>query len=161
MQSPFAAALRPAPTPPRRGATPTAATPGRRLDRGRVAATLTAAGAACLVLEGGVHLQQLVEIFHTVEWIGPLFGLNAAACALATLGVLPRRTRTLASICGALISLGALVSLALSYTVGLFGWFESGLRTPIALAIVSEVGAVAALGGALVATHVGRRDEPA
>jgi hypothetical protein len=123
----------------------------------RWAATLYAVGAACLALEGGVHLQQLVEIFHTVSVIGPLFALNAAACAVTIVGILPRRTRALAALAGVAISAAALVALALAYTVGLFGWFESGLRTPIALAIVSEAGAVLALGGALVVGRHRRR----
>ena len=159
-----AAAIRPALTFGRRGdrldAGDAARAPGAKGGRTLIVVALTAAGAACLALEGAVHLQQLVEIFHSVSWIGPLFALNAAACAVTIIGILPRRTRTLATIAGVAISLGALVALALSYTVGLFGWVESGLRMPIALAIASEIGAILTLTGALAAGRVGQREQP-
>jgi hypothetical protein len=156
-----ALALRPALTFGRRGDRLDAGdAPGGKGDRTLIAAALTAAGAACLALEGAVHLQQLVEIFHSVSWIGPLFALNAAACAVTIIGILTRRTRTLATIAGVAVSLGALVALALSYTVGLFGWVESGLRMPIALAIASEIGAIVTLTGALAAGRLGHREQP-
>jgi hypothetical protein len=118
--------------------------------RGRPVAALQALGAACLGVQGAVHLQQLVTIFHSVAWIGPLFALNAAGCALTIAALVPTRTRRLASAAGILISCGALIGLALSYTVGLFGWMEVGLRPPIEVAIASELGALVALSGALV-----------
>ena len=39
----------------------------------------------------------------------------------------------------------------LSYGTGLFGWTEAGWRTAIALAVVSELGAVVALAAGLAA----------
>ncbi len=99
-----------------------------------------------------------MEICHTVAWIGPLFALNAASCALTIGALMPRRTSTLAAAAGVVITARALIALALSYTVGLFGWIEVGLRPPIKIAIASEVGAIVALAGALVATRPrGRR----
>jgi hypothetical protein len=86
-----------------------------------------------------------------VRWIGPLFLANAAACLVAVAGLAYERTRRLAALTGVTISSAALGALALSYGNGLFGWMEAGLRTPIALAIATEVGAVIALAAALTA----------
>ena len=43
----------------------------------------------------------------------------------------------------------ALGSLVVSYGHGLFGWQETGFRTPVELAVISEVGAVVFLAIAL------------
>jgi hypothetical protein len=109
---------------------------------------LYALGALLLAGEAAVHIQQYVVIFHFVRWIGPLFVANAVACAAAIAGLAYKPTRALAGLAGVLISAAALGGLALSYTVGLFGWMESGLRTPVAIAIASEVGAVIVLAAA-------------
>ena len=125
-------------------------TAGRPAAHGRAVAFLYALGAGCLAAEGAVHLQQLIEIFRSVAWIGPLFALNAAGCAITVAALVPRRTRAVASVAGIIISAGALIGLALSYTVGLFGWTEVGLRPPVEVAIASELGAIVALAGALM-----------
>jgi hypothetical protein len=109
---------------------------------------LYALGALLLVGEAAVHVQQFVVIFDPVRWVGPLFVANAVACAAAIAGLAYKPTRALAGLAGVLISAAALGGLGLSYTVGLFGWIESGLRTPVAIAIASEVGAVIVLGAA-------------
>ncbi len=118
---------------------------------------LHALGAAFLGVEGAVHLQQLVQIFHAVAWIGPLFAVNAAACVVTIAALVPRRTRAFASVAGIVISAGALIALGLSYTTGLFGWMEIGLRTPIEIAIASEAGAIVALAGALIESRTASR----
>jgi hypothetical protein len=119
---------------------------------------LYALGALLLAGEASVHVQQFVVIFHAVRWIGPLFVANATACALAIVGLAYKPTRQLAALAGVAISVAALGGLALSYTAGLFGWMESGLRGPITVAIVSEVGAVIVLGATFIAaTTWGRR----
>ncbi len=134
---------------------------GGQAGRERLAIGLYCVGAGLVGLEGAVHLQQLVEIFHSVPRIGPLFALNAAACAVVMIGLVPRRTRALAAAAGVAVSLAALVGLYLSYTVGLFGWIEVGLRTPVLVAIVAEAGAAAAFAAALLADRaVHRRGTP-
>jgi hypothetical protein len=116
----------------------------------RLAAGLRALGAAALVAEGALHLQQYVAIFHTVQWIGPLFVLNAAGCAVAALALLFRRTVRLGALAGVAISVAALAGLAKSYDGGLFGWFEFGLRPPIEIAIAAEAVAALALASLLL-----------
>jgi hypothetical protein len=122
---------------PRRAHSPAAAING-----------LYALGALLLAGEAAVHVQQFVLIFHAVHWVGPLFIANTVACAAAIAGLAYKPARTLAGLAGVLISAAALGGLALSYTVGLFGWIETGLRTPVAIAIASEVGAVIVLAAA-------------
>jgi hypothetical protein len=108
-----------------------------------------ALGAAMLAVEAAVHVQQFASIFHAVHWIGPLFLANAAACLLAAAGLAHARTRPLAALAGIAISACALSGLVLSYGPGLLGWMEAGWRTPIAVALVSELVAVLALGTGL------------
>jgi hypothetical protein len=105
--------------------TPAAPAPARR---SRLAAALRALGAAALVAEGAIHVQQYAVIFHTVPWIGQLFVLNAAGCAAAATALLFRRTVRLGALAGALISIAALAALAKSYGGGILGWREGGLR---------------------------------
>ena len=59
------------------------------------------------------------------------------------------RTRRLAALAGVVISAVALGSLIISYGNGLFGWQEAGFRTPVALAMITEAGAVILLATAL------------
>jgi hypothetical protein len=110
---------------------------------------LYALGAAMLITEAAVHLQQFASLFYGVRWIGPLFLANAAAALLAAAGLVPKRTRPLAALAGIAISASALGGLVLSYGTGLFGWMEAGWRTPIAFALASELVAVLALAAGL------------
>lgn len=51
----------------------------------------------------------------------------------------------------------------MSYGRGLFGYQEAGFRTPVELAVITEVGAVILLSAALAATaavHEGRGNRP-
>jgi hypothetical protein len=106
-----------------------------------------------------VHVQQYVSIVHGVRWIGPLFLADAAACAVAIVGLGFSRTRVLAALAGVVISAGALASLVVSYGRGLFGFFEVGFRTAIELAVIAEVGAVVLLSAALaVSTALAHTD---
>jgi hypothetical protein len=116
-----------------------------------------ALGALMLAGEAAVHVQQYVAIFHEVNWVGPLFLANAAACLVAVVGLLYRRTRTVAALAGVVISVVALGSLVVSYGQGLFGWHEGGFRTPIALVTIAEVAAVLLLSAALAARLTDRR----
>ena len=110
-----------------------------------------AAGALLLAGEATVHIQQYAAVIHGVRWIGPLFLANAASCLLATAGLAHPRTRQLAALAGIAISAVALGSLVVSYGQGLFGWQEAGFRTPVALAVITEVAAVILLSTALTA----------
>jgi hypothetical protein len=110
-----------------------------------------ALGALLLAGEAAVHIQQYVALLHVVAWIGPLFLANAAACVLVIAGLAHPRARRLAALAGVVVSVVALGSLVVSYGSGLFDWRETGFRTPVALAVITEVGAVVALAGALAA----------
>lgn len=63
-----------------------------------------------------------------------------------------------------MISAVALGSLVASYGRGLFGGREGGFRTPIALAVIAEVGAVIFASAALAVTtalpQAGMREQP-
>ncbi|HEY0517007.1 MAG TPA: hypothetical protein VGD00_07790 [Solirubrobacteraceae bacterium] len=116
-----------------------------------------ALGALMLAGEAAVHIQQYVVIFHEVNWVGPLFLANAAACLLALVGLGYGRTRHLAALAGVAISAVALGGLVVSYGQGLFGWHEGGFRTPVALVTIAEVAAVLLLSAALAASLAERR----
>jgi hypothetical protein len=107
--------------------------------------------------EAAVHIQQYVAIFHEVNWIGPLFLANGAACVVAVLGLVYRPTRRVAALAGVVISVVALGSLVVSYGQGLFGWHEGGFRTPVALVTIAEVAAVLLLSAALAASFTDHR----
>jgi hypothetical protein len=108
-----------------------------------------ALGALALAGEAAVHVQQYASLFHEVRWIGPLFLANAAASIVAIAGLAYTRSRPLAALAGVVISAVALGSLVISYGHGLFGWREGGFRTPVALAVATEVAAVILLSAAL------------
>jgi hypothetical protein len=108
-----------------------------------------ALGALLLAGEGAVHVQQFVAEFHDVRWIGPLFLANAAAVVVTIAALSWPRVRALAAVAGVVISAVALGSLVISYGTGLFGWQEGGFRTPVALAMITEAGAVIVLAAAL------------
>jgi hypothetical protein len=96
-----------------------------------------------------VHIQQYAAIFYAVSWVGPLFLANAAASIAAVGGLASTRTRQLAALAGIVMSVVALGGLVVSYGQGLFGWQEGGFRTPVAIAVITEVSAVILLSAAL------------
>jgi hypothetical protein len=108
-----------------------------------------ALGALALAGEAAVHVQQYASFIHTVRWIGPLFLVDAAACAVIVIGLAAPRTRVIAALAGVVTSAVAIASLVVSYGRGLFGWYEAGFRAPIAWAVLTEVGAVILLTSAL------------
>jgi hypothetical protein len=116
-----------------------------------------ALGALMLAGKAAVPIQQYVAIFHEVNWVGPLFLANAAACLLAAVGLVYRRTRRVAALAGVVISVVALGSLVVSYGQGLFGWHEGGFRTPVALVTIAEVAAVLLLSAPVAASLTDRR----
>jgi hypothetical protein len=108
-------------------------------------------GAVLLAGQAAVHVQQYASIFHRVHRVGGLFLADAALSVAAIAGLVFGRSRRLAALVGVVISVGALGSLVVSYGRGLFGWQEAGFRTPVELAVVTEVGAVICLSVALAA----------
>ena len=116
-----------------------------------VASILYVLGGVLLAGEAAVHVQQYASLFYGVRWIGPLFLANAAASVAAIAGLAYPRTRPLAALCGVGISALSLGSLVVSYGHGFFGWQEAGFRTPVAVAVITEVGAVILLSMALTA----------
>ena len=116
-----------------------------------VASILYAVGGVLLAGEAAVHVQQYASLFQGVRWIGPLFLANAAASVAVIACLAYPRTRPLAALSGVVISALSLGSLVVSYGHGLFGWQEAGFRTPVALAVITEVGAVILLSMALTA----------
>src|SRR3954451_20529757 len=87
-----------------------------------VASAAYVLGALSLAGEAAGHVQQFVDLFHGVRWIGPLFLANAVAIVAVTAGLALPRTRQLAALAGVVISAIALGSLVVSYGQGLFGW---------------------------------------
>lgn len=88
-----------------------------------------AIGATMLAVEAAVHVQQYASIFYAVNWIGPLFLANAAACLLAAAGLAHARTRPLAALAGIAISTCALSGLVLSSDPACSaGWKRAGAR---------------------------------
>jgi hypothetical protein len=115
-----------------------------RIPDGPLATAAALTGAAALLVAAAAHVAQLIAIFHSVPWIGPLFAADALASTVVAVALLTTRWR-LAAACGALISAAALAGLYISSTVGLFGWQEAILRPSVIIAIASELVAVAAL----------------
>jgi hypothetical protein len=117
---------------------------GARIPKGPPATAALLTGVGALLVAAAVHLAQLVDIFHAVPWLGPLFAADAAASALIAVAIVATRLR-IAAAAGALVSAAALVGLAFSFTTGLLGWKETALRPAVVIAIASELVAVAAL----------------
>jgi hypothetical protein len=88
-------------------------------------------GAALLAATAGMHLYLWDTGYRSIDWIGPLFLLQAVTGFLIALAVLsvPQHWLSHAAVLGALLQLGTLVGLLLSVEVGLFGFFESTRAT--------------------------------
>jgi hypothetical protein len=117
-------------------------------------------GALLLAGQAAVHVQQYVSLFHEVRWIGPLFLADAVVSVVVIAALTVRRWRRLAALAGIAIAVFALGSLVVSYGHGLFGWQETGFRTPVELAVMSEVGAVVFLATALALDDVSASRRP-
>jgi hypothetical protein len=109
-----------------------------------------------LAAEAAVHAEQYVSLFSGTDTIGILFVVNAAACVAAIAGLAYSRTRRLAALAGVAISTVALLSLVVSYGQGLFGYQEGGFRTEVAVAAITEAGAVIVLSIALALSNASR-----
>jgi hypothetical protein len=118
----------------------------------RVGGGAFAIGALLIAGEAAVHIQQYVTVVYNIRWVGPLFVAQAVACAAVVVALAFTRTRRLAALAGIVISAAALAALVVSYGRGLFGFYEAGFRGAIALAVVTELGAVLLLSVALALT---------
>jgi hypothetical protein len=115
-------------------------------------------GAFAILAVGAVHLQQYIGAdYRAIPTVGTLFLLNAIASAIVGIGLLapiervsPARRGDAAigmlALAAVAIAAGALVALFISESGSLFGFTESGYRTPIVVAIIAEAGTIALLG---------------
>jgi hypothetical protein len=126
-------------------------------------------GALALVAVGAVHLQQYIGAdYRTVPTIGPLFLLNAIGAGIVALGLLAPVGRAISgrraelavgllATAGVLIAVGSLAGLFISESGSLFGFSESGYRTPIVIAIVTEALTILFLLPVAIGKATGRR----
>lgn len=138
----------------------------RRSTIARVALYL---GALAVLATGIAHVQQFyADDYSSVPTIGTLFYLNFLSAVLIAAGLVAPLERIAGRYADAIraafavagIGLGALslVALFVSESSGLFGFQEHGYRTPIALAIVFEVAAIAFLAVFLAANGTGTQN---
>jgi hypothetical protein len=106
-----------------------------------------------VLVEGAIHLQQVEGPLGAVPTINMLFALNAIAAAGIALVLAGTRGRpaVVAAVAGIGLTLGALVSLAVSRTATLFDYSEPMLRTAVTLAAFVELAVVLTLGAFLLA----------
>jgi len=88
---------------------------------------LRVVGTLLLLAAGAIHLYLWSTGYDSIDWIGPLFLLNAIGAFVLAVAVLvtPRRLLFWPAGAGALLQIGTLGGLFLSSTVGLFGFVES------------------------------------
>jgi hypothetical protein len=115
--------------------------------------TLRLVAVGLVLVEGAIHLQQVQGPLGAVPTINTLFVLNAIAAAGIALVLAGTRGRpaVVAAVAGIGLTLGALVSLAVSRTATLFDYSEPMLRTAVTLAAFVELAVVLALGAFLLA----------
>jgi hypothetical protein len=114
-------------------------------------------GALATIVVGAVHLQQYADFIHDVPTIGVLFLLNGAGAGAIAVLLASRRAR-LAAVGGIALSLGAIVSIAISMTAhGLFGYTEPAFRAPVTLAVAAEAAAIVLLLAYLVVGRTPQR----
>jgi hypothetical protein len=102
-------------------------------------------GALATIVVGAVHLQQYADFIHDVPTIGVLFLLNGAGAGAVAI-LLTTRRASFGAIGGLALSLGAIVSIAISMTAGgLFGYTEPTFRAPVTIAVAAEAAAVVLL----------------
>ena len=108
---------------------------------------------ALLLAEGAIHLQQYKGPLNAVPTIGTLFVLNAVGAGAIALVLAGSRgpVAVLGSLAGLGLTLGALVSLAISRAGTLFEYSEPTLRAGVVSAAVVELALVLALAAFLLA----------
>ncbi len=130
-------------------------------------------GAVAVLAGGAVHLQQyIVQNVWFYPAIGALFLLNVIGSGVVGLALLAPLDRALSdrlanaaltalTTTALLISVGSLVFLFISESSSLFGFSESGYRTPVVLAIIAEGATIVLLTPVLATSLAGlhRRSE--
>lgn len=112
-----------------------------------VSDTLRLLAVALLLAEGAIHLQQYEGPLNAVPTINALFVLNAVGAAVLALVLAGSRGQpsVLAALAGLGLTLGALVSLAISRAGTLFAYSEPTLRAAVGFAAGVELATVLAL----------------
>lgn len=106
---------------------------------------------ASLAISGIIHADLYIDGYRDIPTVGPAFLFQASAfCALAAL-ILVDAPRWLSWV-GAALSVGTLIAFALSRTVGLFGFTESGWdpAPQAALSAITEALTVVLVGAAVL-----------
>ena len=113
----------------------------------RNALGLRLVGALLVLLGGAVHLQQWITVFRD-QPIGPSFLVNAAASLIVAVALVVTDDRVVVwpAVAGLALSLGSLVALLASRTVGLPGFEATGYDVAEYQAIVVEALAALVLG---------------
>jgi drug/metabolite transporter (DMT)-like permease len=117
--------------------------------------------AALAVLVGGaVHLQQWLTVFRD-QSIGPSFLVNAVASLVVAIALVATDDRVVrgAVVAGLALSIGSLLALLASRTVGLPGFEATGYDTAEIEAIAAELVAGVLLGVTLVVLRGTPRSE--
>lgn len=118
---------------------------------------MRSSGALAILGVGAVHLQQYGAAYRAIPTIGTLFLLNGISSTIVGIGLLVPIERAVAArranaavamlaMAAVAIAVGSLVALFISESGSLFGLSESGYRTPIVIAMVTEVATIALLG---------------
>lgn len=117
---------------------------------------------ALLLIEGAIHLQQYEGPLRAVPTINTLFVLNALGAATLALMLAGSRGSVgfVASFAALGLTLGALVSLAITRAGTLFAYSEPTLRTAVVLAAAVELAVVLALTAYLLARRRERIASP-
>lgn len=108
-----------------------------------------------LLAEAGIHLQQYEGPLNAVPTIGSLFVLNAIGAGAIALLLAGSRgsVAVLASLAGLGLTLGALVSLAITRAGTLFDYSEPTLRAAVVASAVVEVALVLVLAAFLLTSR--------
>ncbi len=121
------------------------------------ATPLRLAAVVLVLVVAAVHYEQYLDSLSEVDTIGWLFLLNAAGgAALVVLFVQRDETLRRLGALGAIpLCIGSLVSILLAMGGGVFGYQEPDWRTPVIIAVVAEVAAIAVLLAYLARTYLG------
>jgi hypothetical protein len=119
-------------------------------------------GAGLLGAMAGIHFHLWDAGYRSIDTIGPLFLLNGVSGAVAALAVVaaPRRWLGWAAAAGAALQAGTLAGLALSLTVGLFGFTESTKAELVVTTIWVESAGTVVLAGAAARELLARLRAP-
>ena len=112
---------------------------------GRTPVVSRMVAALLLAIGGGVHLDLWRDGYRGIRYIGPLFLANVIVSGIVAARLVLGGGRPTA-LAGLAIAVGSLAGLALSRTVGLFGFVESGWTPAAARAVAAEIGAVVTIG---------------